>query len=222
MTDYRVLDLFAGLGGFSSAFAASERWRVTTVDIDGRFDPDIQADVFELRPSTFMGATYDVVLASPPCTALSVAGNHTNHFIDGQPNTDTARNHVALAHHTLGLIEGLAPDHWFIENPRGRLRRYLGAPAGTVDLCQYGYDWQKPTDLWGAHPPMTYRRCSPGASCHAAGPSGFDGEGETAHVRDPAERARLPDELSECICDACEAALDGEVAEQATLEEVTP
>jgi hypothetical protein len=55
VSDYRVLDLFSGLGGFSSAFADSERWRVTTVDIEPRFDPDIQADVFELRPSHLTG-----------------------------------------------------------------------------------------------------------------------------------------------------------------------
>jgi len=63
MSDYRVLDLFAGLGGFSSAFVESERWEVTTVDIDERFNPDIQADVFELRPSDFSGRAFDVVLA---------------------------------------------------------------------------------------------------------------------------------------------------------------
>jgi len=65
MSDYRVLDLFAGLGGFSSAFEDLERWAVTTVDIDERFDPDIQADVFELRPSDFSGRSFDVVLVHP-------------------------------------------------------------------------------------------------------------------------------------------------------------
>lgn len=83
---------------------------MTTVDIDERFNPDIQADVFDLRPLTCMEETYGVILASPPCTALSVAGNHTDYFINGQPNSETARDHVALARHTLGLIKGLAPD----------------------------------------------------------------------------------------------------------------
>lgn len=48
MSEYRVLDLFCGLGGFSSAFKESERWDVTTVDIEERFDPDITADVMDL------------------------------------------------------------------------------------------------------------------------------------------------------------------------------
>jgi len=59
MTDYAALDLFCGLGGFSAAFQDSDRWTVTAVDIEDRFDPDITADVFELRPSDFE-ATFDV------------------------------------------------------------------------------------------------------------------------------------------------------------------
>lgn len=45
--------------------------------------------------------------------------------------------------------EGRAPEWWWLENPRGRMRRYLDEPTGSITLCQYGYDWQKPTDLWG-------------------------------------------------------------------------
>ena len=40
MSEYHVLDLFCGLGGFSQAFEESDRWHVTTVDIEARFDPD--------------------------------------------------------------------------------------------------------------------------------------------------------------------------------------
>jgi hypothetical protein len=217
MTDtLRCLDLFCGLGGFSQAFAESDRWQVTTVDIEARFDPDITADVLDLRPSDFE-QEFDVVLASPPCTTLSVAGNQTDDYIGGRPNTDRAQDHVALAFHTLGVIRGLSPAYWFIENPRGRLRRYFETPTGSVTLCQYGYDWQKPTDLWGDHPPMTYRRCSPGDDCHTAGPSGFDSDDDTAHERDPAERSKLPYDLSESIRDACTAALNGDVPEQTEL-----
>jgi len=219
VSDYRVLDLFCGLGGFSQAFRASDRWDVTTVDIEARFDPDRVADVFDLRPSDFEPA-FDVVLASPPCTTLSVAGNHTDHWQDGAPNSERARDHVALAFHTVGLIQGLDPRFWVLENPRGRMRRLLGGPTGTVTYCQYGFDWQKPTDLWGEHPPLTYRRCAPGDDCHAAGGQGFDSDAETTHVRDAAERAKVPAELSTSIRDACERALDGDVAEQATFGEV--
>jgi len=72
---------------------------------------------------------------------------------------------------------------------------------------------------------MTYRRCAPGKDCHVTTGSYTADEpqprlGVLDESDDPAERAKLPAELSEQIRDACEAALDGEVAEQATLGEV--
>jgi ferredoxin len=217
MSEYHVLDLFCGLGGFSQAFAESNRWGVTTVDIEERFDPDMVADVFDLRPSDF-DTDFDVVLASPPCTTLSLAGNQTNHYVNGEPNTDLAKDHVALSHHTVGVIRGLCPNYWVLENPRGRMRRELGTPSATVTYCQYGFDWQKPTDLWGDHPPMSYHRCSPGSDCHLSAPSGFDGDGDTKTLSDASERAKVPYELSKSIRDACEQALDGDAVEQTDLE----
>jgi len=228
MTD-RVLDLFCGLGGFSSAFDESQRWAVTTVDIEGRFDPDITADVFELRPSDFT-QEFDVVLAGFPCELFSPARNITeggDPAWDGDtPATDVSRDRVAMLHHTVGLIKGLTPAFWFIENPIGRMRSVLGQPTGTITQCQYGREYQKPTDLFGEHPPMTYHRCSPGGDCHVTTGSYSADEaqprlGVLEESDDPAERAKLPYELSKAIRDACEAALDGEVAEQATFAEVS-
>jgi hypothetical protein len=217
---YRALDLFAGLGGFSSAFADSDRWAVTTVDIAERFDPDIQADVLELRPDGLPNA--DLVLASPPCKCFSRAAAWADHFDSGgAPQTPEARESVALVYHTLGLIQALAPRYWFLENPMGsKVKQYLGEPTGRVTYCQYGTTYQKPTYLWGEHPPMTYRWCSSGDHCHEHG-SLEDEYDKRPLPRDPAKRAKVPRELSAAIRDACEAALDGEIAEQATLGEVT-
>ena len=229
MTENTVLDLFCGLGGFSQAFAESDRWGVTTVDIEARFEPDIQADVFDLRPSDF-GQAFDVVLASPPCTQFSLAASSLERFVDAEPQTPDARDAVGLVYHTLGLIRGLSPGFWFVENPQGWLRHIIGDPDGRVTYCQYGTDYMKPTDLWGTHPPMKYRRCSYGDGCHAYNTDQeHGGQGNardawktnaTGAVRDPAERAKVPAELSAAIRDACERALDGEVPEQTTLGEV--
>jgi hypothetical protein len=214
-TESVLLDLFAGLGGFSQAFEDADGWEVVTVDIQERFGTDITADVMDLRPSDLPDA--DVVLASPPCTCFSLAANgHHEHFDGQEPLTDDARDAVALVYHTLGLIRSVSPEWWWLENPRGKLRKVLGRPEGTVSLCQYGYGWQKPTDLWGRHPTgFEYRTCSPGDDCHAAGPSGFDGGDDTTHERDPAERAKLPRELSEAILNAVEGR-----TEQTALTEV--
>ena len=223
MSDYAVLDLFCGLGGFSAAFEESDRWSVTTVDIEARFDPDIEADVFDLRPSEFETA-FDVVLASPPCTQFSLAASRYERFVDGEPQTDAAADAVALVYHTIGLIRGLNPAYWFVENPQGWLRHVIDDPEGRVTYCQYGTDWMKPTDLWGEHPPgLSYLSCSYGDGCHADNTDqdhGGLGNCNASGTRDPAERAKVPADLSAAIRDACEAGLDGTVREQTTLGEV--
>jgi len=219
-----VLDLFCGLGGFSAAFEDSDRWDVTTVDIGARFDPDITADVFDLRPSDFE-TDFDVVLASPPCDVFSLANTRQRYWDADEeaPSDPKARDHIALIHHAVGVIRGLAPTFWFLENPRGRLRWVLDEPAATVTYCQYGESYQKPTDLWGVHPPgLTYRSCSQGTTCHTTVRSDDDHAGVLSNDnRDPAERSKVPYDLSEAIRDACERALDGEVAEQTPLADWT-
>ena len=214
--DYTVLDLFCGLGGFSAAFEDSERWAVTTVDIEERFGPDIQADVLELRPGDLPHA--DVVVASPPCKCFSRAAAWTDHFdADGKPQTTEAKDSVTLVYHTVGLIRALSPVYWFIENPLGsKIKQYLGDPTARVTYCQYGTSYQKPTYLWGNHPPMTYRWCNRNAHCHEHG-SLEDERDNRPLPRDPAEQAKVPHELSESIRDACETALDGNAPEQTDL-----
>lgn len=209
------LDLFAGLGGFSAAFRDSPNWTVTTVDLEERFDPDIQADVMDLRPADL--PTADVVLAGHPCTLFSVAGNHDEWDMAArEPVGERAKEHVAMVFHTLGLIHALSPEYWFLENPRGRLRWILGEPTGTVTYCQYGKDYQKPTDLWGEHPGgMVYRTCPRGADCHA---SNTEDDGHSAIQSMPpdrGERAKVPYELSEEILKAVEGR-----SEQQSLPEV--
>jgi hypothetical protein len=205
-TEKTCLDLFCGLGGFSAAFEDADQWDVVTVDIEERFDPDIQADVMELRPDDLPNA--DVVLASPPCDVFSLANTRDRYWDDVHPvpTDEKSREHVALVFHAVGLIRALAPDYWFLENPRGRLRWFLDEPQATVTYCQYGEDYQKPTDLWGAHPPgMTYRACSPGEPCHDSVAREDDHSGVLANsMRDPAKRAKVPYELSEAVLEAVE------------------
>ena len=126
------------------------------------------------------------------------------------PQTPNARAAVSLVYHTIGLIEALAPDYWFLENPQGHLRAFLGEPAGRVTYCQYGTDYMKPTDLWGEHPPMRYRACSYGGECHTY---------NTDQIDDPAKRALVPYDLSEAIRDAVEAAIQTPTLTQSTLTE---
>lgn len=212
------LDLFSGEGGWHAAFADAGGWQVVTVDTDARFGPDIRADVLDLRPSDLPDA--DVVLASPPCTAFSMAASGTHIDADGRPVSDWGAESIALTHHTRGLCRALDPEWYVIENPMGGMRKELGPPDAHVWWCRYGSDRAKPTDLWGRLPPsFDARRCWNGnADCHhEPAPRGSDA-GTQRGDRDAAERARIPYGLSEAVL----AAVESPAPEQRTLSEVSP
>ncbi len=176
-----------------------------TVDIDPEYDPDICSDVLDLEPEDLPNDV-NVALASPPCTCFSLAANRIYWDSDGLPKDPRVSEAVRLVYHTLYLIKTLDPDYWFLENPRGKLRAIMPIPpAGTVTYCRYGYTWQKPTDLWGDHPgSMEYCSCPPGGDCHQSSGRGFDSGPERSHIRDPAQRAKVPYGLSRAILDAVE------------------
>ena len=200
----RCLDLFSGLGGFSAAFTDSDGWEVTTVEIQEEFNPDICADILDLRPQDLPDA--DVILASPPCTAFSMAASGTHLDSEGRPESDWGAESLALVHHTIGLIKALDPDWWVLENPMGGMRRQLGEPDAHVWWCRYGSDQAKPTDLWGRIPEsFDARRCSKGnRECHhEPAPRGSD-SGTQKCGQSASERAKIPHGLSKAILQSVE------------------
>lgn len=208
------LDLFSGLGGFSSAFEDADGWEVVTVDIDKGFEPDICTDIHDLGPTGLPDA--DVVLASPPCPRFSVACIQKvwHHDTDRRPHhlprkADVA-DAIATVFHTLWLVYEIDPEWWFMENPKGMLRKWIGEPTGTVHYCQYGSDFMKPTDLWGRHPgSMQYKTCRPGGLDHVSNArdvNTFRDESRTRAVdnSNSSERAKVPYDLSAAILSAVE------------------
>jgi site-specific DNA-cytosine methylase len=177
----KVLDLFAGLRGWSDPFA--ERGHdVVTLDLDARFESDITADILEWGASELDGWRPDIILASPPCEAfsvLSIGRNWTgpDDVPAHQPKTDAARLARRIVERTREIIHQLEPAFYVIENPRGKLRKLpvvADLERRTVTYCQYGAPWQKPTDLWGGFPPTLQLRpmCPPNADCHVPAPRG--------------------------------------------------
>lgn len=175
----RVLDLFAGLKGWSEPFAERGH-EVFSVDLDERFDVDLHKDIFDLTTEDIPWQP-DIVLASPPCEKFSVMTIGRNWNKDNTAKNTEAKLAFHLVQNTLLLIEyEFKPKFWVMENPRGKLRTLLthyeidSGERRTVSYCQYGEAYMKPTDLWGGFPPSfeTRKMCSPRATCHVAAKRG--------------------------------------------------
>lgn len=230
----RVLDLFAGMKGWSAPFEARGH-DVVSVELSRAFpDITIYADVMDTdlpeRIRDAFGADIDLILASPPCTSFTTMTMGKNWTYEGQPRTETARIGAMLVNRTLELIDELTPDYYIIENPRARLRTlsflegqtHLLAPGdddkkASAWYCHYGEDRAKPTDLWGDAPPSLVmrpgchnRRKGHAADCccmdHLAAPRGsYTG---TQGGVSAAEAGRIPFELALDVCLAAERAYE--------------
>lgn len=204
----RVLDLFAGLKGWSSAFPDHD---VKTLDIESKFDCDITIDILDFEPGKHLqGWKPDLLLASPPCNAFSVA-SIGHHWTGGKgayiPKSDFAVLSKEIVKKTLSIIEELDPMYWLLENPVGVLRKMPfmeGIERRTVTYCQYGENRMKPTDLWGGFPPSLRLRprCKNGDPCHEAAPRGS--KTGTQGLKNAALRAVVPYELSLVVKNAVE------------------
>jgi len=194
----KVLDLFAGLGGWSKAF--KDRGHVVhTLDIDPKFKPTFVMSVLDLTPKMLRG--YDLILASPPCECFSVMRIGKNWTVDNQPRNEEARKALEIALHTFEILKG---TNHIIENPRAKLRALAPRkPTATVWYCQYGEHRAKPTDLWtgGQCDKIKWRpECHNGALDHDRAPRGCRTGGTMDKDTTPEERALIPPGLSLDVC----------------------
>jgi len=150
----------------------------------------------------------DVIWASPPCTGFSVAAIG-HHWSGGKgayiPKTETAKLGIELVKKTIEIIEHFQPKYWFMENPRGVLRKLdvvKDLPRKSVTYCQYGDERMKPTDIWTNSDVWTPRpMCKNGDPCHVAAPRGS--RTGTQGRSNAYERSKIPDELCLEILKSC-------------------
>ena len=207
--DVKVLDLFAGLGGWSRP-AIARGDDVVTVDFDERFGTTIVADVLTLSADE-LGGPYSLVVASPPCEAFSTLAFGFHWFPGRVPKTEKAATSIELVRKTIELVRELDPPFWIIENPVGMLRKLPvvgGLERRTVTYCRFGEPFRKPTDLWGGFPPsldlppvcraygplvdvdgIPYASDADGRPCHISAPrgstTGIQGDRGVATIRRP-------------------------------------
>ena len=145
----KVLELFAGSRSIGKA-CESLGYEVFSSDITDFGGIDYVVDILEFDVSK-VPFKPDIIWASPPCTYFSVAsiGKHWNK--DHTPKSENALKGVAFVEKTIEIIKELKPKYYYIENPRGKLRKLdivKGLPRTTVWYCKYGDTRAKPTDIW--------------------------------------------------------------------------
>lgn len=209
----KVLELFAGTRSIGKAFEKRGH-EVYSVEWDKKFDDiDLYANIGTVTAEQIINefGKPDVIWASPDCSTFSIAAishHRRKNLITGNldPVSDYAKFCDEVDQHVLNLIHELKPKYWFIENPRGGMRKMTwmnGLPRYTVTYCQYGDTRMKPTDIWTNHPHPNFKpMCRNGDSCHESAPRGS--RTGTQGLKGSKERSVIPMELCEHIVYICE------------------
>ncbi len=209
----KVLELFAGTRSIGKAFEARGH-EVFSIEWDKSFENiDMYADIGQIRSDQIRSefGQPDVIWASPDCTTFSIAAishHRRKDPITGNldPVSEYAKFCDQVDQHVLDLIRELKPKYFFIENPRGGMRKMVwmqGIPRYTVTYCQYGDTRMKPTDIWTNHPDPKFKpMCKNGDPCHMRAPRGA--KTGTQGLKGSKERSVIPAELCEHIVDICE------------------
>jgi hypothetical protein len=131
-----VLDLCGGTGAWSRPYAEAG-YDVCIVDIANGFD------VRRFKaPKRVRG-----VLAAPPCTEFAVSGAR---WWAGKP-PGALWEALGVVTACLEVVRRTRPRWWALENPVGRLSRYIGPWRYTFQPWEYGDAWFKRTCIWGSH-----------------------------------------------------------------------
>lgn len=209
----RVLELFAGTRSIGKAFEKHGH-KVYSIEWDKDFENiDWYEDIGKITAQDIIDrfGHPDVIWASPDCTSFSIAAisHHRRKNLETgnlDPVSDYAKFCDNVDQHVLDLIRELKPKYWFIENPRGGMRKMTwmqGLPRYTVTYCQYGDTRMKPTDIWTNHPDPKFKPpCHNGEPCHEPAPRGS--KTGTQGLKGSIERSRIPDKLCEHIVEICE------------------
>lgn len=208
----KVLELFAGTRSIGKAFEKRGH-EVYSIDWDETFENiDWNADISKITAQDILErfGHPDVIWASPDCTSYSVAAISKHRRREDDGNLKAISEYAEFCDrtnaHVVDLIMELNPKYYFIENPRGGMRKMdfmRGLPRYTVTYCQYGDTRMKPTDLWTNHQKPKFKPpCKNGDPCHEAAPRGT--RQGTQKLKGSKARSVIPEKLCEHIVEICE------------------
>ena len=213
----KVLELFAGTRSVGRAFE-NRGHQVYSVEWDKNFENiSLYADISTITAAQIIKlckGVPDVIWASPDCTTYSIAAISHHRKLNEEsgnlePKSDYAKFCDKTNKHVLDLIQELKPKFYFIENPRGGLRKMdfmKGLYRYTITYCQYGDTRMKPTDIWTNHPCPGFKApCHNGDPCHESAPRGS--KTGTQGLKGSVDRSRIPAHFCDHIVDICEDSL---------------
>ncbi len=207
----KLLEICAGSSELS-IYAKSKGIDTTTLDVKqyGNIDLIMDAEGITLQ----MLLKYDIVWFGTMCTTYSIAacGHHRDE--NYKPKTDFGIKCDRMNSKLVKLfkeVEDIKPDFiWYIENPRGVLRKMpfmRGLNRVTITYCSYGDNRMKPTDIWSNNifDMFNLNGWQPKEICfngnkkchHEAAPRGS--KTGTQGLKNNHERSKMPKQLIESI-----------------------
>ena len=135
--------------------------KIHTLDIDAKYKPTINQDILTWDYTHYPRGYFDIIYASPQCTAFSRANPH--------PDAEVVNNAVRMVSRALEIIKYFNPSVWILENPVNRLQdmeimqpyaKYLQ----TVSYCLFGTLFRKDTNIW-SNIHVVLPRCAADSPC---------------------------------------------------------
>jgi len=154
--DKIILDLCGGTGSFSEPYrqAGYTVYNITLpfYDVTDYYEfpfdnsivfhsHDLSCRDLALNKNNIYG-----ILAAPPCTDFSLACNRLWSLKDTDGRTAKS---LKIVNSCLDIIKICNPHFWVLENPRGRLHKFIGNPSYKFYQSNFGGPFPKPTWLWG-------------------------------------------------------------------------
>lgn len=133
-SDKIILDLCGGTGSWSKPYKEA--------GYDVRLITLPYYDVRSYKPPK----NVYVVLAAPPCTHFSIA---CSQYWQEKDITGQTSEALEIVYSCLRIIEECSPKFWALENPKGRLKKFIGSPTYRFNQSDFGAPYKKPTCLWG-------------------------------------------------------------------------
>lgn len=150
-----ILSLCDHSGRWPSFYTPEDGYFVRRVDLKSGDD---------VRLLLYIEQRVHGILAAPPCTAFAGSGAQYWNEKDRDGRTTDG---LSIVDACLRAVVAHKPKWWALENPVGRLRRYLGPPAFAFhphEFAGWGDDsdrYTKRTLLWGEFTPPETRPAPP-------------------------------------------------------------